>query len=70
MADTKVLEVERRNGQVRRVRIAVGPFEVDFVKIEGKVQKSRIERYDGSSNLYMPSYMFEPAIKVARGIFS
>ena len=73
--DMKVLEVKRPDGRVNRVQIEVGPFEIFFNKVKGRVRKTTVKRLDkcissGPEDFRVPPYMFNPAIEIARGIFA
>ncbi len=72
--EVRVLKVERPNGRVRSVQLAVGNFDISFVKKKGKVRKASVTRYDKNishpSDLWVPDHQWGPAIDIARGIFS
>ena len=73
MENAEVLDAKRINGEAVKVRIVVGPFEIDFVKSGKKAIKTFVARYDKQitdpSDLYVPPYFYEPAKKEAYGIF-
>ncbi len=74
MDDIKVIDVKVVNKEAIKARIGVGPFEIDFLKTgENKIMKTSVVRYDKQianfSDLYVPSYFYEPAKRKAYGIF-
>ncbi|OGZ19083.1 MAG: hypothetical protein A2175_02055 [Candidatus Nealsonbacteria bacterium RBG_13_42_11] len=69
----EVKVVERQNGRVLNVTIEYWPFKMIFArKGNKKVSLISFRRYDESRDEpdWVPPMYFNPAIKVARGIFS
>jgi len=70
----EVLKVNRRaDGKVLEVKIMTGPFQIDYAKQGKRIIKTGVIRYDkdisSGSDLHVPSHLFNPAFKVACGIF-
>lgn len=69
---TKVKEVERVGGKAISATIEHWPFIMVFARKEGKVSLISFSRFDESRDEpdWIPSRYFDPAIRIARGIFS
>jgi len=65
-----VFKVERIHKKVKRVIIPAGVFDISFVERDGKVVKESVVRHDRSADLYVPDFLFIPAINQARAIFA
>ncbi len=72
--EIKVIDVKREKGIVISVKIMAGPFEMDCVKHHGKITNASVIRYDkhisSRSDLHIPYYLYNPAIKIVHGIFN
>ena len=67
-----VKEVERKDGKVLRVFIEYWPFQMTFVQRRRRTCLISFARFDGSRDEpgWIPPMYFQPAINIARGIFS
>ena len=75
MKEILVKKVERCNGTVRSVIISAWPWEISFGKINKRVVKLTVKRYDkdrisSPTDLKIPLEVFKPSVNIARGIFS